>query len=90
MSQREFEYESKLGLTYDVVAEFSVKRERNYGADADGRRGIDYQYVELDSFEVFYGSLMVTEPLTRQEVEKYIHENYIPKESGSIIDDYNF
>jgi len=51
--QYEFDMADEGTETWDVQIEYSTVTDRNYGADADGNRGMEVTFIEDVKFQIF-------------------------------------
>ena len=67
----DFEYELDSGKEVHVYAEFTFIYDSNYGADADGNRGMPMSFAELDFIEIFNSDgINIYDSMTGKELKK--------------------
>ena len=84
----EFIYEDE-DNNYDCEVDLKVYYERNYGADADGNRGTEMYFTEIEDFRVFLDGYEVKDKDLISRCQDYFDRFEYDKASSDAIDAYN-
>lgn len=90
-----FEYETELDLgsgdeeEIQVEIEIKVSFEKNYGADADGNRGIPAHFCELESLKAWRAAgIEITDREALARIEKDYDKNHSIKYEQEAVEAY--
>lgn len=83
--QKYFEYNDR---EFELRIEFSVYFERDYGADADGNRGMPMHFVEVEKFEIYDADILVDDKQIIEYAEKWYDKNHSMDAESEAIQDY--
>lgn len=75
--------------TFDVEVELVNNYEPNYGADADGRRGVAMDFVEIEDFKVFFDGLEITLPEILKRAEAFFDRYHNDKACEECAEAYH-
>ena len=87
----EFKYYNEANdQIYDCCVELVNTFDPRYGSDADGNRGVPKNFVEIESFKVFFynGTLVLDEAILKG-AEKEFLLRHDQKASELCVDDYH-
>lgn len=86
----EYQYfDEETEKTYDVEVELTNYFEPNYGADADGRRGMAMDFVEVDEFRVLLDGVEVTDKEVIMRAERDYERNHDRKACDECAEAYH-
>ena len=82
-------YDEKTDSTYDVDVLMKNTNEKNYGADIDGNRGREADFVEIEEIIIYLNSNRVNDRELEKRVEKFFEVKHYTTACDLCADDFH-